>query len=269
MATEHWSWALAGHAGEIRARTWPNPRAHWLAVLVHGYGEHIGRYQHVADALIEAGAVVIGNDHVGHGESAGERVLFRDFESVVDDLHEVIVQTDAEHRNLPIVLIGHSLGGMIATRYAQRHRDELTALVLSGPVLGSWKALDLLKYEEIPEDPIDVSTLSRDPGVGSAYAADPLVWHGPFRRRTLWAIEKCLGTIDAHGPFGDDLPALWLHGGEDELVPIAETRTGIDRVRGLGFEEIEYPGARHEIFNETNSKQVLGDVVSFVHRVLG
>ncbi|MQA07284.1 MAG: alpha/beta fold hydrolase [Pseudonocardiaceae bacterium] len=267
--TEHREWTVTGHAGEISARTWPNPRGYWLAVLVHGYGEHIGRYQHVADALVEAGAAVVGHDHAGHGQSAGDRVLINDFERVVDDQHLVIQRARQEYPDIPLILIGHSLGGMIATRYAQRHIDELAALVLSGPVLGSWYPLDLLEYDEIPETPIDVATLSRDETVGDAYAADPLVWHGPFRRPTLEAIDDCLYTINFAGAFGDDVPALWMHGDDDELVPIADTRAGMDRIRGLGFEEIIYPGARHEIFNETNYKDVLADLTAFVRGVLG
>jgi alpha-beta hydrolase superfamily lysophospholipase len=161
------------------------------------------------------------------------------------------------------------MGGMIAARYAQRYPEELAALVLSGPVLGTWRVLDWLEHERIPEQPIDPSTLSRDPAVGAAYLADPLIWHGPFKRPTLEAIERCLDTINFDRPLGDQMRCLWLHGEDDELVPLADTRTGMDRIRGLGFEEIIYPGARHEIFNETNSDEVLTDLVSFVQRVLG
>ena len=261
-------WTLHGHAGTLVGRTWPNPTASWLAVLAHGYGEHIGRYQHVADALVAAGAVVFGHDHAGHGRSEGERALIADFESVVDDEHLVVRFAKDEFPSLPTVLIGHSMGGMIAARYAQRYPEDLAALVLSGPLLGSWPGLDLLELDELPADPIDPAVLSRDPEVGAAYVADPLVWHGPLARPTLLAIDECLHTIDFDHPLGDDLPALWLHGEDDQLVPMVETRTGMDRIRGLKFEEAIYPGARHEVFNEINSVQVLGDLIDFVHRTV-
>ena len=267
---EPFEWTLRGHTGELAARTWP-PREHagWLAVLVHGYGEHIGRYQHVADSLADAGAVVVGHDHAGHGRSAGERVLIEDFELVVDDLRSVVVQGRADNPDLPLVLIGHSLGGMIAVRYAQRYPGDLAALVLSAPILGTWRGLDMLTHERIPDHPIDPGALSRDPAVGARYLADPLSWHGPFKRPTLLAIERCLDTINFDHPLGDLLPALWLHGEDDEFVPPADTRTGMDRVRGLNFDEVAYPGARHELFNETNSDEVLNDLISFVQQVLG
>lgn len=195
-------------------------------------------------------------------------MLVEDFERAVDDQHLVLSRARESAGSLPTVLIGHSLGGMIAARYAQRYPSDLAALVLSGPVLGNWQALDQLEYDEIPDAPIDVAALSRDERVGAAYRADPLVWHGGFKRPTLEAIERCLHTIDFDHPLGDELPALWLHGEDDDLVPIADTRAGMDRIRGLGFEEIIYPGARHEVFNETNSEEVLADLTAFVRRVL-
>ncbi|MCP2169170.1 alpha/beta fold hydrolase [Goodfellowiella coeruleoviolacea] len=255
---------LPGHGGSLAVHTWPNPDARWRAVLVHGYGEHLGRYQHVADALVAAGAVVVGPDHVGHGRSAGERVLIRDVEAVVDDVHAAAATVAGD---LPTVVIGHSMGGLIAARYAQRHRDELAALVLSGPVLGTWHVLDLLEHEQIPDTPIDPATLSRDPAVGAAYQADPLVWHGPFRRETLAALEAAVDAVNFGGPL-EGLPVLWVHGEDDELVPLEETRTGTDRIRGLEFVERIYPGARHEVFNETNKDEVLGEVTAFVRQTL-
>ena len=139
-----------------------------MVILAHGYGEHIGRYEHVAAALVERGAVVAGPDHLGHGQSEGERVLVADYEHVIDDLHAVVRRSTADHPGLPVVLVGHSMGGLIATRYAQRHGDGLAGLVLSGPVLGSWTAAtDLLALDEIPDVPLDPDTLSRDPAVGA------------------------------------------------------------------------------------------------------
>ena len=261
-------WTYAGHAGELAARTWPRSDARYTALLCHGYGEHIGRYEHVADALVRHGAVVHGVDHIGHGRSAGERVLITDYEQVVADFHELAARARNRDPALPTVLIGHSMGGMIAARYAQRYGDELAALVLSGPVLGRWDAATgLLELDEIPDTPIDPDTLSRDPSVGAAYADDPLVWHGRFARTTLEAIVGCLDLIRADGRLGD-LPTLWVHGADDQLVPIDGTSEGIETLRGTAFEERIHPGARHEVFNETNKDEVLADVTAFVDRAL-
>ena len=242
--------------------------ARYIALLCHGYGEHIGRYEHVADALVRHGAVVHGVDHLGHGRSAGERVLITDYEQVVADFHALAQRAREQDPGLPTVLVGHSMGGMIAARYAQLHGPELAALVLSGPVLGRWDAASaLLALDEIPDTPIDPDTLSRDPGVGAAYAADPLVWHGRFARPTLQALAACIERIRGEARLGS-LPTLWVHGADDRLVPIDGTREGIDLLRGEVFEERVYPDARHEVFNEINRDEVLADVTAFVDRVL-
>jgi alpha-beta hydrolase superfamily lysophospholipase len=256
-----------GNQSEIAMSVWPNPDARRIVILAHGYGEHLGRYEHVAEVLVERGAVVAGPDHVGHGRSGGERVVVTDFDLVVDDLHAVVRRVKERHPGLPVVLVGHSMGGLIGARYAQLHGDELAGLVLSGPVLGSWTAAtDMLALDEIPDDPLDVSTLSRDPTVGDAYSADELVWHGPFKRPTLRAIDTALRTIDA-GPKLGGLPTLWVHGEADQLVPIAETRRGIETLAFTDLDEVVYPDARHEVFNETNRDEVLGRTAGFVEKV--
>ena len=159
------------------------------------------------------------------------------------------------------------MGGMIGARYAQLHRDELAGLGAVGPVLGSWSAATgMLALPEIPDDPLDVSTLSRDPSVGEVYSADELVWHGPFKRPTLEALDRGLRTI-GEGPKLGDLPTLWVHGAEDALVPIGETRGGIEQLGFTRLEEHVYPGARHEVFNETNQDEVLDTVADFIDDV--
>jgi len=258
------AFTLDGHAGALAARKWVDETPRYVALLCHGYGEHCGRYEYVAARLVADGAAVYAVDHIGHGLSDGERVLIDDFEKVVDDFRLLDLTARREHPDLPVVLVGHSMGGMIAARYAQRYGAELTAVVLSGPVLGRWATVDaLLAAEGIPDTPIDPSTLSRDPEVGRAYVADPLVWHGPFERTTVQALKTCIDTITAAGAV-DDVPVLWLHGEDDQLVPLDGTATGWSSLAGRGSSSKTYPGARHEVFNETNRDEVLGDVVDFV-----
>ncbi len=263
-------WSYQGVHGTLAARTWrgPDDPTH-VVIVAHGYGEHVGRYQRVADALVRDGAAVYAVDHVGHGRSAGERVLVSDFEDLVTDLHALRETAEREQPGLPVVLLGHSMGGLIAARYAQRHGDGLAALVLSSPLIGRWAgAAQLLALDEIPDLPLDITTLSRDPGVGEAYAADPLVWHGPFKRATLEAIERGLRAI-AEGPGLGDLPLLWIHGADDQLVPIEGSRAGIAHLGGPRTVERVYPGARHELFNELNADDVIAEVTAFIRQQTG
>ncbi|MDX6583257.1 MAG: hypothetical protein QOI10_2441 [Solirubrobacterales bacterium] len=257
---------IDGTRGRIVVHRWDVGEPRYVVLLSHGYGEHARRYDHVAARLNEDGAVVYAPDHYGHGRSDGERALAEDLDGAVADLHLVAERAAADNPGLPTALIGHSMGGLIAARYAQSHGGELAALVLSGPVVGGNPALQALaEMDPIPDVPIDPAVLSRDPAVGEAYAADPLVYHGPFRRETLLGMGAATAAFAEGGTFGD-LPTLWIHGEEDQLVPVANTRPAIEAARGTHFEQKIYPGARHEIFNETNSDEVLDDVVDFLGR---
>ena len=259
---------IAGTRGRIVVHRWDAAEPRYVALISHGYGEHARRYDHVAARLNGDGAVVYAPDHWGHGRSDGERALAEDLDAAVEDLHLVAERAANEHSGLPVVLVGHSMGGLIAARYGQRYGDELSALVLSGPAVGGNPEIEALaEMDPIPDVPIDPAVLSRDPAVGQAYADDPLVYHGPFRRETLLGFGAAVAAVAEGGTFGA-LPTLWIHGADDQLVPLVHTRPAVEAIRGERFEERIYPGARHEVFNETNRDEVLEDVVAFIGRHL-
>jgi alpha-beta hydrolase superfamily lysophospholipase len=255
---------MPGQLGAIHTRRWEVDDARGRVVLVHGYAEHIGRYEHVAAALNGAGWSVYGLDHLGHGRSEGERARIEDFTPVVEDVHTIVGQAKAANPGQPVAMVGHSMGGGIATRYAQLHPGEVAALVLSGPVIGTLRGFtSILGLEEIPADPLPGELLSRDPEVGRVYGEDPLVWHGPFKRATLLAIADLLLdlALDADQVTG---PVLWQHGEDDQIVSVSGSRRGIELLRNADVTERIYPGARHEIFNEINQAEVLADTVAFL-----
>ena len=257
---------IKGSEGDLSIAVWDRRDPERIVVLAHGYGEHMGRYEHVAAALVERGATVYGPDHFGHGESAGERALVDDFDRRADDLHLVVELARERHPGRPVVLVGHSMGGLIATRYAQRF-GGLAGLVLSGPGIGMGEGIKgWLAAPELPDDPIDVAVLSRDPAVGEAYANDPLIYHGGWQRTTLEAWVAADAAIESSGGFGD-LPLLYVHGEADELVPLAAARPWVERLKGPDFTERIVPGARHEVFNETDKDETIALVADFADRV--
>jgi alpha-beta hydrolase superfamily lysophospholipase len=254
---------LPGTHGELVVHVWNVESPTFVVLLAHGYGEHAGRYAHVAEALNSSGGVVYAPDHLGHGLSEGGRAHIEFLEDMVSDLHSVSFVAADAHPGLPTVLIGHSMGGIIATRYVQRY-EHPDVLVLSGPVIGGNPALTgLLDLDPIPEVPIDPEVLSRDPAVGEAYLADELVYHGGFRRETLQGFVDAVDAIASGGDLGET-PTLWLHGELDGLAPLETTAAAMERIKGTRLTSKVYPGARHEIFNETNQDEVIGDVVDFV-----
>ncbi len=251
-----------GLHGTIVVRVRRNPDATHLAVIAHGYGEHSGRYGQVADRLAADGATVITPDHHGHGLSDGERVPVRDGEGYVTDLHTVMAWATETFADLPVVLIGHLMGGLIASRYAQQHSEQLAALVLSGPIIGGDPTFAALAATDVtPDGP---ATRSRDPAV---HGTRP-VWHGPFNPVTLRAVLRTVDSITAGPGFGT-IPTLWLHGETDPLAPLEVTRIRMRGLRGDVFEERVYAGAAYEIFQEANRSAVLSDVATFIADTVG
>jgi alpha-beta hydrolase superfamily lysophospholipase len=251
----------------VSVRTWEVSDPVALVVIVHGYGEHIDRYAHVARALARRSAVVLGPDHVGHGRSEGERALVDDFDAVVEDLHRVLMWGRGRWPGVPVAMIGHSMGGLIAIRYTQRHPGELAGLVISGPAVGLAPVFETWLADPVPpSDPIDPAVLSRDPAVGEAYDADPLVYRGGWKRPTLEAFVAADRAI-ADGPGFGPLPVLYVHGGDDQLVPLALAQPAVRRLAGADFTETVLPGARHEVFNELDRETTIALAAEFIGRV--
>jgi alpha-beta hydrolase superfamily lysophospholipase len=257
---------LEGTEGRISIRVWPRDDPARVVVVAHGYGEHVDRYEHVAQALRARGAEVIGPDHLGHGRSAGDRAVVADMERIVEDLRAVVELAGARAPGSPVVLLGHSMGGLLAIRYAQRFGEELAGLVITGPAVGLGPVISDWLEGKIPDDPIDPAVLSRDPSVGAAYAEDPLVYHGGWKRPTLDAFRRADEAIAAGPGFGA-LPVLYVHGAADQLVPVDLARPAVQRLGGEDVTERVIDDARHEVFNELDQDETIGLVADFVERV--
>lgn len=258
---------LQGSEGRIFYRRWdPEEVPVRIVQIVHGYAEHGGRYGHVADALTARGAVVYADDHLGHGRSDGKRALITDFEHVTDDLHAVADVSRREHPGLPLVLVGHSMGGLLAARFAQRWPDQVAGVAFCGAVIGDWQwARDVLTRPELPDVPFDPEALSRDPVVGAHYAADPLVYHGQYKRGLLEA------EVVALDRFQEDIsrltmPVLFLHGTEDPFVPYERSLEAVEDMPTDDVTVHVYSGARHEVLNETNRDEVIEHLASWIDR---
>lgn len=264
---------FAGSEGAVFYRHWiPDGGAHRLVLIVHGYAEHGGRYAHVAEALAGDGAAVYAPDHLGHGHSDGERALLVDFEHVVSDLERLAAIAASDHPGLPVVLLGHSMGGLLIARYLQRSVDRPDSVrtagaVFLGAVLGDWEwARQVVTTDTIPDIPSDPNGMSRDPDTNRQYAEDPLIYHGTYKKPLL---VSELATLDRFNAEIDRItvPVLFLHGTADPFVPYQASLDAVQRMPSGDKTVKLYDGARHELVNETNRAEVLGDLASFASRV--
>lgn len=221
----------------------------------------------MAEALTRRGAVVVADDHTGHGRSDGERALITDFDEVVEDLHTLAAITRAEHPGLPLVLVGHAMGGLLTGRFCQRWPAEVAGVAFCGAVVGDWQwARDVLAAPELPHIPFDPLALSRDPGVRAAYADDLLVYHGHYKRGLLEAEVAALDRFQEEFA-GLTMPVLFLDGSEDPFVPCGRSLQAVQEMPTRDLTIHVYPGARHEVLNEINREEVIGHLADWIDRI--
>ena len=246
-----------------------DPKANIL--LVHGLGEHCGRWDHVGRFFADRRYSVYSFDLRGHGRSGGARVDVEQFDDFVSDV-SVVARYDVMPAGLPWVLYGHSMGGLIAARYLIADEPPPAAAVLSAPALSAdvplalrWTAKGLGSVWPSLRFPNSIKgeQLSRDPAVGEAYFADPLVETkatARFGKELFAAQDDTVGRLDAI-----DVPTLVIHGGRDELVPPSASEP-LESVGGV--EREIYPDLCHEVHNEPERDQVLADVYAWLESVL-
>ncbi len=249
-------------SGRLAYRFWPADRPRGRVIISHGFAEHSGRYGHVAAALNQASLSVWAPDHRGHGGSEGERANIESVWTAVDDLDLLVDLVEAGSQPGPLFLLGHSMGGLIATAYAEQHQDRLDGLVLSGALLHvDPGVVALADAEEIPDLGL-ADAVSRDPDVVRAYKEDPDVYLGPPPRGFL----RSAGEVDqVRSRFSElSLPILVMHGSADLLVNPQALRDVVAGVASDDLTAVMWPGLWHEIFNEPEKDRVIATAVDWI-----
>lgn len=251
-------------------RHWPadSPRASLL--IVHGIGEHSGRYEHVGAFLAERGVDTLAYDQRGFGQSGGRRAFVKSFDQYLDDLE--VLLTERRALGVPVIVLGHSLGGLIVTTYLVSDRPQPDLAVISAPALEAevpaWqKAVApvlgrLLPKQHIPSK-IESELLSRDVAVQQAYVDDPLVIAGA----TAGLGNELFTTMKSTAASLDRIrvPVYVLHGAEDRLVPPSASEA-LGRLPGVTRKV--WDGLRHECMNEPEQADVLGAIVEWIDQQL-
>jgi alpha-beta hydrolase superfamily lysophospholipase len=237
-----------------------------IILLVHGLVEHSGRYMNMVNFFVPKSYAVYGFDHIGHGKTPGQRTRVDKFTDFTDNIKIYFDHVQSWHQGLPIILFGHSMGGLISANYLLDYQDELSAAVLSGPplilpdivsrTLGGLISKFVPWLGLIRIDPNDVC---RDQAVVQEYIDDPLVYNGRISAKLLTEIVKGMQRINDEVS-KIHLPLCMVPGGADKLADPAGSQMLYDKVSSQQkFIQI-YDGLYHEVLNEPEHPQVLKDI---------
>jgi alpha-beta hydrolase superfamily lysophospholipase len=256
--------------------------------LTHGMGEHVRRYGALARALTDRGLVVYGQDHRGHGATARSEEEFGQlgpdgWTQLVDDVDLLVSLIRDQQPGLPLVLLGHSMGSFAVQQYLLKHSDRVDAVVLTGttaldqlePALDLDKPIDLAAFNAAFEPArTEFDWLSRDEAIVDAYITDPRCGFGidVDAGKDMFAGARRMadpGQVTAIRP---DLPLYFAAGELDPVnANLALLHVLVDRYRAAGLTDVTvrtYPGARHEILNETNRDEVVARILDWIDQVL-
>ena len=240
--------------------------------LVHGIGEHTGRYPHVAAAFNQAGYALLGLDLRGHGQSEGQRGFTPSYDAFLDDLDVALAETRSRNPSQPLFFYGHSLGGNLVLYHAIRRKPALAGVIASSPQLRlafqppAWKTfMGRLLFNIYPAfsmpSGLEQAALSHDPEVVRAYAADPLVHDKVSARLAIGLIDVGLWLLEHAAEVSH--PLLVYCGGQDRLVSADACREFAAKVKGDCTIKI-WEGLYHETHNEPQKAEVLAFVMEWL-----
>ncbi|MDP6539066.1 MAG: alpha/beta hydrolase [Planctomycetota bacterium] len=260
-------------APDLLLRRWACEGARGRSLLIHGFGEHGGRYGHVADALVGAGLEVGAVDLRGHGGSSGTRAFVERFDDYLDDVDAALVRLRSESGDLPLFLVGHSMGGLVAALWVLEQRALADGLVLSSPGFAfalrvpAWKAVAgricsrIAPRLALPSG-LDRGLLSHDPEVARALERDP---HSQTATTARWYTEALAAQVRAGElAAGLEVPLLCQVAGADALVDPEAARRFYDSATSSEREWIRYDELYHEIYNELERDRVLADLTAWI-----
>lgn len=265
----HWK---SGDGLRMLGQGWEPKEPKSIFYIVHGLGEHSGRYAHLAEYLSEAGYVVLSFDLRGHGKSEGKRGHTPSYEALMDDIAYLLEEGDRRYSVTSRFMYGHSLGGNIVLNFALRRKPELSGVVASGPWLklafeppGIKVVLGKIMSHVIPSfsqaNGLNVHSLSRDSKVVKAYLEDPLVHDKITAGLFVGTYESGLWALENAGDF--PLPLLITHGTSDKITSMAASKEFAKRAGAKCTLKL-WEGSYHEVHNEPESLKVFEYVKDWI-----
>ena len=243
-----------------------------VVVIVHGYAEHGGRYAKLAWDLCARGYMVAALDNHGHGKSEGKPVSTRRFDDYVDDVRDFVADL-CKRVDLPVCVLGHSMGALITLRYVTRDHPDIVAMILSAvaasrPDNVSKLTIGMGRFmSKVAPDfgvlALDLEKISRDKSVVRAYKNDPLVHAKKMKARLGAEILDTIDAVQAELP-NVRVPVLLVHGSDDEIADSENSRLVYDRIGSVDKTVRVYPGLWHEVFNEPERDQVVRETADWL-----
>jgi alpha-beta hydrolase superfamily lysophospholipase len=252
-----------GAAGRVYYKAWRVPGQRTAAVVfLHGFGEHSGLYHRLGNTLNASGIELWALDEIGHGLTEGERAVIASIDDLVENGRRLTALAEAAQPGAPVWLAGHSLGSAAAAVSAARDPGRYAGLILSGAALSPLDWVLALAQDENAEISLDPADLSSDPFYLDELTYDPLAFTSAAGARSLAAVLPPAWAEAAAGLPQVDLPVLLVHGADDPVVPVGQARDWAGRLKRARL--AEFPGARHDVLNETVHREVAAAVTEFI-----
>ena len=240
-----------------------------ILLVIHGYAEHSGRYDKLADHFVSLNYGVYALDHIGHGKSAGYRVYVHKFQDFVDTLKIYCNMIINWHPNKPIYVIGHSMGGLISTALLIDYQKKLAGAILTSPCIKTFDEFTYMKIAvlevlstllpKIKIAKIKAEFISRDPKVVQAYNDDPLVNKGKITARLASELRKTMNYIIEHAN-KITIPILIMQGRDDKIVDPVGSQILYDIINSDDKTIKLYDHLFHEILNEPEHKRIMNNI---------
>jgi alpha-beta hydrolase superfamily lysophospholipase len=255
-------------------RGWePNEKPKAVVALVHGHGEHVGRYHHVGKAFTRAGYTLIGFDLRGHGKSGGPRGHTTSYDALMDDIADFLTQVSKRYPKLKKFLYGHSLGGNLVLNFVLRYKPRLAGAIVTGPWLKLAfeppavqvtlaRVMNKIAPAYTQDSNLDTTALSRDAEVVKAYDEDPLVHDRISARLYMGIHDSGLWALDHAAEF--PVPLLLMHGTGDRLTSSQASRDFAER-GGKKVTWRTWEGWYHELHNEPGKAEVLKAMIAWMN----